>query len=102
MPTQAKAEPQEGPKGLYVNGSPLDEDDLTFREKREMRRVILEELMGDAKADISDAYTDDFLLAMLYVVLKRDRPDMTVEDALDLKLSDFLAPAPPTKGARAK
>jgi hypothetical protein len=97
----ATPEPQEASKALYVNGSPLDEDDLTFREKREMRRVILEDLMGDAKADISEAYTDDFLLAMLYIVLKRDQPEMTVEDALDLKLSDFLK-APPTKAAAKK
>lgn len=94
-------EPQEKPKGLYINGSPLDEDDLTFREKREMRRVILTDLMGDPQGDITNAYTDDFLLAMLYIILKRDKPDMTLEDAMDLRLADFRKPAPPTK-ARAK
>lgn len=94
----ATEEPQEGPKGLYVNGSRFDEDDLTFREKREVRRVVATELMGDPKADVSDAYTDDFLLATLYVVLKRDKPEMTLDEAMDLKLSDFLL-APPTKPA---
>ena len=99
------AEQAETPqKVLVVNGKPLDEDDLTFREKRELRRVVLEDLMGKPDGDITDAYTDDFLLAMLYVVLKRDKPEMTLEEALDLKLSDFMkAPeAPPTRAPRAK
>ena len=100
----AENDPNPEAKVLVVNGKPLDEDDLTFREKRELRRVVLEELMGDANGDITDAYTDDFLLAMLFVVLKRDKPEMTIEDALDLKLSDFFeAPeVPPTRAARAK
>lgn len=85
--------------GLFINDREIVEDDLTFREKREMRRVIREELMDDPNAEISDAYTDDFYLALIYIVLKRDKPDMAVEEALDLKLSDFLKPVPPTKAA---
>jgi hypothetical protein len=58
--------------------------------------------MDDPQADVSEAYTDDFWLALIYTLLKRDKPEMKLEEAMDLRLNDFLKPAPPTKGAAKK
>jgi hypothetical protein len=86
---------------IIIEGQAYTADDLSFREQREMR-TVLRDLMGDPDGDLEDAAMMDFLPALVYVVTRRERPDFTVEEALDLKMSDVLKSAngnggPPTR-----
>jgi hypothetical protein len=88
---------------IYIDGKHYSPEDLTFREQREMRKVY-REIMEDPAADIDDAAFMDLLPAMTVVLKRRDDPEYTVEQALDIKAKDLLPPeeAPPTKRAVAK
>jgi hypothetical protein len=89
---------------LVVDGTTVDTEDFTFREKREVRKV-LRELMDDPEADVSEALMDDLWMAMILVAKRRTEPEFSVDDAMDLKLKDFLKPVepdPPTGAARRK
>ena len=81
---------------IYIEGQAYSPDDLTFREQREMRQVY-RDLMGDPSADLADASNMDFLPVLAFMVRRRDDPEFTVEQALDIKVSDLLSP--PTKPA---
>lgn len=98
------AEHQEPDVRLMIDGETFETDDLTFREKREVRKTI-RQLMDDPEADMSEALMDDVWLATIYVIKRRTEPELTLEDAMDLKLKDYLKPVepdPPTGSARRK
>lgn len=84
MSGQAEAE------GFVINGVRYAPGDLTFREQREVRRLI-RELAENPEADIDDMSLADVVPPFVFVVLKRDNPDITLDDVLDMKLSDFMA-----------
>jgi hypothetical protein len=86
---------------LVIDGNVLTVDDLTFREQREMRAAIRDAL-EDPEASLEDAPIAEFYLALIYTVKKRDNPELTIDDALDWKLKDFLRPVEkgPTKAPR--
>lgn len=88
-------------KRIVVDGDPVDLDDLNFREQRELRKVIRDELIGDAEAhvDLDDLPLVDFLPAVVYVFKRRTDENYTLEQALELKTSDVLkdVPARPTR-----
>lgn len=91
---------------LVIDGQKYTVDDLTFREHREMRKAIRDAL-EDPDADLGDAPISEFYLALIFIIRRRENAELTIEDALDWKLNDFLRPVSqnghspdPTKSAR--
>jgi hypothetical protein len=85
---------------IAVDGERYTMDDLTFRERREVRRLA-RDLDGNPDVDFDDVMIDDLIAAFVTVCKQRGTPAFTVEDALDMKPGELLAAAedPPTKGA---
>lgn len=91
---------------ILIGGKPYTAADLSFREQRELRTVV-RRLMDDPEGDIAASELMDFAPALIYVVTRRENPDFTIEEALDMKHGDILQPAkrngdggPPTKARR--
>jgi len=73
-------------------------DDFTFREQREVFKLVKGLLEPDEPVGDMDMFP-----AIATVVARRTDPAYTIEQALDLKPSDLKAPEapdPPTKSAR--
>lgn len=93
---------------LRINGKVYDPSDMTFREQREMRRIIREDLLPDEDDIDFEAMTlPDLIPAMVVVLVRRENPDYTLDEALDLKLKDVYvtedeAAAPPTSRGSSK
>lgn len=95
---------------LRINGVVYDPSDMTFREQREMRRIVREELMPDEDdIDFEGLTLSDLIPAMAVVLVRRDNPQYTLDEALDLKLKevyvtedDAAVKAPPTRRGSAK
>lgn len=85
--------------GFSINGKLYTVEDLTFREQRELRAVIREHLAEDPTADIDDMAVMDVVPAFVYIVLKRDTPDLELETVLDMKLTDFVLAEPNGNGS---
>lgn len=85
---------------IIIDGKPYTADDLTFREQRELRTQV-RALLGDPAADLDDAAVMDFIPAIVYVVKRRDDPEFTMDQALDMEFGDVLREPDPTK-SRAK
>lgn len=78
-------------ESVVVEGITLDLDDFTFREMRELRRVIKEHILeSDEDVNVEDLAPAEFLPAAIYVLKKRDDPSYTIEQALDLKFRDVI------------
>jgi len=84
--------------GIYIDGAFFTVDDLTFREQREMREHT-RTLAPDG--DIDSAGEADLIPAFICVLRKRSDPTFTLEQALEIKPSELIAPDPP-KRARKK
>lgn len=84
---------------IYIEGAGYDLDDLTFREQRELRTVY-RQLVEDPDAEVGEAAGCDLFPVLAYMVRRRDNPEYTLEQALDLKMADLVAP--PTKPAAKK
>ncbi len=96
---------------LRINGKVYDPSDMTFREQREMRRIVRDELFPDeVDLDFEALTLADLLPALAVVLRKRDDPEFTLDQALDLKMKDIYvtgddaeAEIPPTSaGSRKK
>lgn len=97
-------------EGFLINGVLYGPDDLTFREQREMRTLIRANA-EDPKAEINDMALADVVPPFVFVVMKRDNPDLKFDEVLDMKLSDFVPedepaaaeakPKRPTRAAKA-
>lgn len=109
MPTE-EAEAQKVPR-YYVDGKPVDDVKLTFREERALRDVI-RELHGEVlehdenggahprQAEIGDASVNELGLALNVVLTRRENEDYSLEDAYDLPIDDVVkweAPKPEKK-----
>ena len=86
---------------LHINGKTCDTDDLTYAERREIKRIVKaelwdEELYGEW-TDFTDVPNDDYMAATVLVFLRRDDPSATVDDALAFKPERVLNGDPPTK-----
>ena len=90
---------------LHVDGQTFDPEDLSYGEKREVRRIIRVELWDDAMGefDWEEVGENDVLPATIAVFMRRTDPDYTLEAALDLKPRDVYAEAevPPTSSRAA-
>ncbi len=83
---------------LHVDGQTFDPEDLTYGEKREVRRLVRCELWDDAMGDFDweEVGENDVLPATIAVFMRRTDPDYTLEAALALKPRDVYAVVPPT------
>jgi hypothetical protein len=89
---------------FHVDGKPFEYDDLTYREKREARRIV-RELADDPTLRWFQADPEDQGPAMIFVVRQRTDPAFTLDMALDSKDEDYWKPVPekrPTKRATTK
>lgn len=82
--------------GIWIDGETVAVDDLSFKERRQMRAYALELAGGDDE----EMLEDDLLVGMICVVKQRTNPDFTLEQATEVKPKDLVPPAdPPTTGA---
>lgn len=90
---------QEG--NLLICGQVYDPEDMTFREERHVRDTI-KELTGEDHIIEDDLHLGDLFVATAYVLRRRDDPEFTIDQALDLKRSEIVVgadtkKAPPTR-----
>lgn len=90
---------------ITIGGKRYTDDELTFKEQRELRTLV-RQLVEDDKASLAEQDMMDVLPALVYVIVKRDNPDFTMDEALSMKIGDVLQPDtppdPPTKPAASK
>ena len=70
---------------LKINGREYDATDLTLNEVEQ-----IEDLNGGVSLDQLDLGRAKTLKAIVFVLLRRDDPDITLEDAGNVKLSGLL------------
>jgi hypothetical protein len=79
------------PLTIEIDGKEYSADDLTFGEQREFRAMV-RELSEDPTITLGEAQLMDFLPALVWVIVKRDKPDFSIEDALEQKYADVFKP----------
>lgn len=92
---------------FLIDGQVYDPNTLTFREQREMRRIVHDELYQGEKVSDDDLSLADTLPALAVVLVRRSNASYTLDEALDLVPGDVMLTAekakelnrPPTKGA---
>jgi|ERR1041384_3407592 hypothetical protein len=73
---------------LYIDGEVFDAEDLTYGEKREIRRIVRRDIWDD---ELDGPYDEDkvgeneALPATILVFMRRSNPDATIQDALAVK-----------------
>ena len=89
---------------LYVNGHVFDTDDLTYGERREIKRIARTEIWDeDVDGPWEDMTADDIMPAIILVLMRRDTPGYTLELAMQEKPEQvFRNPHPPTKPSSRK
>ena len=70
---------------LKINGKEYDATDLTLNEVEQ-----IEDLNGGVSLDQLDLGRAKTLKAIVYVLLRRDNPEITLEDAGNVKLSGLF------------
>lgn len=86
---------------IVVDGEVLDLDDFTFREMRELRRVVKEHIIeSEDDVDIEDLSLSEYLPAAIYLLKRRSDPEYTIDKALDLKFKDVVKPHVNGNGSR--
>jgi hypothetical protein len=91
---------------LIVDGVEIDMDDFSFKEQREVRRLLHEHvaLEWDRDKPWDEQLFHDIFPAVIAVYKQRDDPAYTVDQALELKPRDVIvsrevAPTPTKRGA---
>jgi hypothetical protein len=86
---------------LHVGDLSFDPEDLTFGEKREVRRIVRAELwdadvMGEF--DWAEVPDEEVVAATIAVWMRRENPQYTLDEALALKPKDVIGEdVPPTE-----
>lgn len=80
---------------LAIDGDAHTMDDLTFRERKEVRRLA-RELDGNPAAELDDIMVDDLLVAMVTVIKRRASPEYTTDEAMDIRPADIVPGEDPT------
>jgi len=100
--------PEDDVEVLHVNGETFDPDDLTYGEKREVRKLIRTELWDDGldgDFDWDDVGENEVLPATIAVFMARSggKASTHLSAALKLKPRDVYAQpeVPPTSSPRA-
>jgi hypothetical protein len=89
------------PELLHIDGKTFDTDDLTYGERREIRRLIRNELWdedADGVFDWDEVTPDDVVAVTILVLMRRDDPGYTLAQALACKPEQVMK-APPTKAS---
>ncbi len=74
---------------LHIHGKVYDSNDMTFREERDVRKIV-RDLAEDPDVDFETLPLGDILPAIVLVLHRRDNPDYTLDEALELKQRDVL------------
>ena len=85
--------------GIWIDGDLYTEDDLTYGEQREVRKLIKQANSDDEQFDVGDTAIVDLVPAIVTVVKRREDPDFSWNQALEMKPSDLRKPDtdPPTE-----
>lgn len=86
---------------LAIEGEAYTMDDLTFRERKEVRRLA-RELDGNPSADLDDIMVDDLIVAMVTVIKRRAHPEYSTDEAMDIRPSDIVPGEEPARPTRRK
>ncbi len=70
---------------LRINGKPYDATDLTLNEVEQ-----IEDLCGGVSLDNLDLGRAKTLKAIVFVLMRRDEPEITLEEAGQIKLNGLL------------
>jgi hypothetical protein len=84
---------------VYVDGEAVTIDTMTFRERREVRRVATEVISEDPESE--EYNIDDAVMALIAVAKQRKDPGFDPLQMLDEKLDEYLK-APPTSNGGTK
>ena len=92
---------------IEVDGVEVDMDDFSFREQREVRRLVYEEITLERDRDKpwEEQLFNDIYPAIVCVYMRRADAAYTLDQALDMKARDVVKErevAPPTRRAAAK
>lgn len=91
---------------LHVGDLSFDPEDLTFKEKREVRRMVRTEMWDPdlGEFDWAEVPDEEVIAATVAVWMRRENPAYTLDEALELKPSDVMRAdddLPPTLPASA-
>ena len=78
---------------LRINGTTYDPNTMSFREDREANRIMRDELFNGVLPDRDELTIADTLPAVALVLMRRDNPACTLDDALDLVYQDVMVTA---------
>ena len=81
---------------VYVDGQSVTIDTMTFRERRDVRRIANEVISEDPAGD--DYNVDDAVMAMIAVAKQRKDPTFDPLAMLDETLEQYLTPPPTSNG----
>jgi hypothetical protein len=88
---------------LHVGGETFDVEDLTYAEKRAVRRIVRTELWDetvDGEFDWDEVGENEVLPATIAVFMRRTNPDYTLADAMALKPREVYGDVPPTSAGK--
>lgn len=84
---------------VYVDGDAVTIDTMTFRERREVRRIATDIISEDPTSD--EYNIDDAVMALIAVAKQRKNPGFDPLLMLDERLDGYLK-APPTSNGGTK
>lgn len=79
----------EDPFTIAVDGETYSMDDLSFKERKEVRKLA-REIADDPEAELEDMVVDDLLVAMVTVCKQKTDPAFTIDAAMELKPGDIV------------
>lgn len=89
--------PAENAITVYVDGDTVTIDKMTFRERREVRRLAVEL----SETPESEDYTvDDVVMGMIAVAKRRKEPEFDPEKLLDEAPDPYLVAPPTSEGPK--
>lgn len=107
-----ESEASEAADGYYIDGKPYTVDDLTFRERRELRKTLAELLGVNLDEPLVEggmprsvvpmvlwANEEDLVPVLVWTIKRRTDPEYAIDTALSLKGGDLEAPTDPPKAS---
>lgn len=86
--------------GLWIDGELVTYDDLSYGERHEIRRTIMQFHEDEEGFEPADASPDDIIPATVFVVKRRNDPEFSLEQALQVKPSDLEHKSRPTSARK--
>lgn len=86
---------------LRIDGQEFDTATLTYKERRDMKRIIKLELWDEEVdgewVDFNEPSIDDYITAAALVFIRRGDPNASIDQALACNPKDMIVEDPPTK-----